>query len=51
MATVGFFSRVLYFARELTCDNVCAMAGVVVFFSRVLYFVRELTCDNVCVGV
>jgi hypothetical protein len=43
-----FFSRVLYFVRELTCDNVCVMATVV-FFSRVLYFVRELTCDNVCV--
>jgi hypothetical protein len=28
-----FFSRVLYFVRELTCGNVCVMAGVVFFFS------------------
>jgi hypothetical protein len=27
-----FFFRVLYFVRELTCDNICAMARVVCFF-------------------
>ena len=28
-----FFSRVLYFVRELTCGNVCVMAGVGFFLS------------------
>ena len=35
-----FFSRVLYFVRELTCDNVCVMAGVV-FFSLVFCILLE----------